>query len=330
MNKKNTFTLVLLIGLMFPSLSFAVGLDLINVKMDPKTPGENEDVTVTLDSYTTDLNSSEIIWYIDKEPIKQGVGEKSVTVHTGEFGEVLELNAVIMSNYGVKKEKNITIAPAEIDLLWEAQTYTPPFYKGKALPTFKSLVKVTAIPRYGKATSDPRTFTYVWKYNRTLTVGQGLGRNSALVKMGYADTPLPVSVDVSLGNWSGQRSDTINGTEAVVRFYEQAPLLGTNFNKQLSKKVTGEGNQFTLKAVPYFFSTEDFDNGSMIYTWRVNNKSAVPGLDPTVMTVSKIGTDDEQRGAQQFSASLKIQTISHLLQEGMAVTAIDLPEESRQ
>ena len=331
MNKK-ILILGALFGIIFPLTSFAAGLDFINVKMNPKTPGEDQDVTVSLESFTTDLNSSEIIWYLDKNPIKQGVGEKSVTVRTGEFGQTLNLNVVVISNHGVKKEKNITIAPAEIDTLWEAQTYTPPFYKGKALPTFKSLVKVTAIPRYAKAASDPRMFNYTWKYNRTLTVGQGLGRNTAMVKMGYADTPLSVSVDVTLPgtDWSGQRSDTINGTEALVRFYEQAPLLGINFNKQLAKQTTGEGNQFTIKAVPYFFSNEDFGDGSMIYTWRVNNKNAVPGLDPSVLTISKIGTDEEQQHAQDFNASLRVQTISHLLQEGQTVAAITLPEETPQ
>lgn len=332
MKRKKIFLIAFFLGLLFPSFSFAVGLDLINAKTNPKTPGENQDVTVTLDSFTTDLNSSEIIWYLDKDPIKQGVGEKSIVVRTGEFGKTLNLSVVIISNYGIKKEKSISITPAEIDTLWEAQTYTPPFYKGKALPTFKSLIKVTAIPRYGKASSDPRMFNYTWKYNRTLTVGQGLGRNSALVKMGYADTPLPVSVDVSLPgtDWSGQRSDNIIGTEAKVRFYEQAPLLGINFNRQLPKKITGQGNQFTIKAVPYYFSNEDFGNESIMYTWRVNNVTAVPGLDPTILTLSKVGTDDEQRNAQDFTAALKIQTISHILQEGEARTTVTLPEEMPQ
>ena len=329
---KKLFTLLLVAGVFMPTTSFAVGIDLINAKFNPKTPGENEEVTVTLDSFSTDLNSAEIIWYQEKDPIKQGVGEKSIKVRTGEFGQVINLTAVIISNLGVKKEKKITITPSEIDMLWEAQTYTPPFYKGKAIPTFKSLVKVTAIPRYGKASSEPRQFMYSWKYNRTLTVGQGLGRNSALIKMGYADTPVPVSVDVSLpgDEWAGQRTDNIRGGEAVVRFYEQAPLLGINFNKALGKEVTGSGNQFTIKAVPYFFSKEDVDEGVLIYTWRLGNSNVVPGLDPTLLLVSKKGTDEEQLRAQQFKATLRVQTTRHLLQDGQTVTTISLPEENRQ
>ena len=255
--KKYIFIFGVLVGITLPCLSFAA-LDLVNAKTSPKTPGENQDVTITLDSFSTDLNSSEIIWYLDKSPIKQGIGEKSVMIHTGELGKSQRLTAVILTNLGGRIEKNITITPAEIDFLWEAQTYTPPFYKGKALPTFKSLVKVTAIPRYGRTMSDPKTFMYDWKYNRTLSVGQGLGKNSVLIRMGFADTPMPVSVDVSLqdGSWTGNRSDDIRGGEAQVRFYEQAPLLGINFNKEVKESSASDGNQFTLKAVPYFFSKD--------------------------------------------------------------------------
>ncbi len=329
MNKKLLITGILM-GILFPASSFAIGIDLINVRMNPKVPGENQEVTVSLDSFSTDLNSSEIIWYEDGVAIKQGIGEKSVMVSTGEFGKTINLTAVILGNLGTRVEKKVVITPAEIDVLWEAQTYTPPFYKGKALPTYKSLVKVTAIPRYGKADSDPKSFMYNWKYNRTLGVGQGLGKSTVLIKMGYADTAVPVSVEVSLpgGSWSGQRMDNISGGEAVLRFYEQAPLLGINFNKQVSAKTLGSGNQFTIKAVPYFFSTEDIASDVLIYTWRVNNREAIPGLDPTILTVSKIGSDEEQLKEQEFTASLKVQTPKHVLQQGVNQATITLPPET--
>lgn len=324
---KKIFILFILIGITLPISSFAAGLDFVNVKLNPKTPGENEDVTVSLESFGVNLDASEIIWYIDKDPIKQGVGVKSLEVHTGDFGQVLHIKAVVLSNLGKRVEKEITIIPSEIDLLWEAQTYTPPFYKGKALPTYKSLVKVVAIPRYGKSISDPKDFMYSWKYNKTLNVGQGLGKNSALIQMGYPGTPVPVSVDVSLptSDWvGGQKSASLKGEEALVRFYEQAPLLGINFNKALGGGGVSEGNQFTVKAVPYFFSNDDIADHQLIYTWKVNNVNIVTGLDPTILTVTKKGLSMEQ-----FDINLRIQTPRHLLQEGSASALISLPEEQK-
>ncbi len=314
---------------MSPVVTFADGLDFLNVKFDPKIPGANQDVTITIDSFGADLSSSEIIWYEDKDPLKQGIGEKSLMVHTGDFGEVKHIHVVVLSNLGKRVEKTIAIVPAEIDFLWEAQTYTPPFYKGKAMPTFKSLVKVTAIPRYGELSSDPKSFIYDWKYNRTLGVGHGLGKNSTIIQMGYAGTPVPVSVSVTAPNdgWTGEYTTSINAREALVRFYEQAPLLGTNFNKALLGSITSAGNQFTIKAVPYFFSTDDIADNALLYTWTVNNRNSVPGLDPTTMVITKIGTEDEQKQVQQFTANLKIQTPRHLLQEGTTRALINLPAE---
>lgn len=330
MNKK-IIVLLFFFGLIAPAFAFAEGLDFVNVKTNPKTPGVNEDVTVSLESFSTNLDSSEIIWYVNKDPFKQGVGEKSIVVHTGDFGVAKDIKVVILSNLGKRIEKTIQLIPSEIDFLWEAQTYTPPFYKGKALPTYKSIVKVTAIPRFGDATSDPRMFDYDWKYNKTQGVGHGLGKNSALILMGYPKTSVPVNVTVTLpsNGWSGERSSTVMGGEALVRFYEQAPLLGINFNKALGANTAGTGNQITIKAVPYFFSNDDVADGVLLYNWSVNNRNSVSGLDPTTLFVTKLGTDDEQKADQQFTASLKIQTPRHLLQQGSARTLIDLPEEQR-
>ena len=322
--KKTVLSVMTTIILLSPSVTFAQGFDFVNVKLNPKTPGTNQDVTVSLDSFATDLDSSAIVWYVNKVPMKQGVGVKSIMVHTGEFGETQIVEAVIVTNLGKRIEKVINVSPSEIDFLWEAQTYTPPFYKGKAMPTYNSIVKVTAIPRYNQAASDPMKFFYSWKYNNTLTVGQGLGKNSALIQMGFPNSPVPVNVDVSLPNtdWTGQHYANVSGAEAKVLFYEQAPLLGINFNKALTQTTQGTGNQFTVKAVPYFFSTSDVDDGMLVYTWRANRANIVPGLDPTVITLTKIGQGDEK-----FNTSLKIQTPRHVLQEGSALTTIDLPAD---
>ena len=318
------FTILVILFLASPSFVFAAGLDLVNITMTPKTPGENQNVTVSIESYAVNLNSSSIIWYVNKDPKKQGIGEKSLALHTGNFGEKMTVDIVILSADGRKIEKQVVIAPSEIDLLWEAQTYTPPFYKGKALPTYKSLVKMTAIPRYNSEMSDPSRFTYLWKYNRTLGVGEGLGRTSALIDVGYAGTPIPVTLDVSLPgeDWSGSQYTTVTAKEASLVLYEQAPLLGIQFNHALRTEITGSGNQFTLRAVPYFFSKEDQENGDLFYGWTVNGATIVPGADPSILTLNKKGS-----GLEGFNVSLKVQTLKHILQQGFAKTAITLPLE---
>ena len=316
-------------GMTAPTSSFAANdvLDtLISTRLSPKVPGANEDVQITINSYTMDIDGSNIIWYVNKDAFKNGVGLRTVTIHTGDFGERSVVDIVIMTPSGRKINKQIVVAPAEVDVLWEAQTYTPPFYKGKALPTYKSLVKVTAIPRFNSLTSDPSQYYYNWTYQRSLNVGKGLGKSSALITMGFANTPIPVTVEVSLPStdWVGSKSVNVTGTNPKLMLYEQAPLLGTQFNSGLPQKVNGEGSQFVVRAVPYFFSTDDYDNGNLMYTWTVGGAQRIPGTDPTTLTLKKSGETQ-----QSFPVMLRIQNQKRVLQQGSALSTITLPPEQQ-
>ena len=327
MYKKLFFSTVTLLFLIVPGSAFAKDvLDDVNVKLSPTTPSADEDVTISINAYTMDLDASKIIWYVDKEAQKSGIGVTSIKVHTGDFGKKILVEVVIFTPDGRKINKEIPIAPSEVDVLWEAQTYTPPFYRGKTLPTYKSLVRMTAIPRFNTLQSDPSQFYYVWKYNRTLGVGKGLGKNNAVIQVGYAGTPVPVSVTVNLPgtDWAGNKNTTITPTQAAVRFYTQEPLLGTQFSHALGTSYAAAGSRVSLRAVPYFFSTDDYKNGNLLYVWKVGNNDAIPENDPTIMTISKKDSDFESSLVQ-----LNIGSPKHILQRGRAATMITLPKEQQ-
>lgn len=323
---KKFIIVILCIGFLAPLSVFAAGLDLIIISTNPKTPGPNEDVTITLNSYAVDLNTATIIWFVNKNPSKQGIAEKTLTIHTGDLGTKTIVDITILGNTG-KISKQIVIAPAEVDMLWEAQTYTPPFYKGKALPSYKSLVRVTAIPRFNALTSDPSQFYYKWTYNKIQGAGEALGMNSIILPMGFDDSKIPVAVTVNLPgtDWSGYKLTNIPGHEAKLVLYEQAPLLGIQFNHALLTNQTpkvGTGNTFNIHAVPYYFSTDNLLNGELIYTWNVNNSNVVPGLDPLNMILTK-----QSKAEESFTVSLRAQNPKRILQEGRARASIVLPEE---
>lgn len=319
------FFLSIILALLIPVSAYAAVLDLITTKTTPRTPGENQDVTVNIESYAVNLNSANIIWYVNKEVQKEGIAEKILTLRTGNFGQKMTIDIIILTAAGEKINKQLVIAPAEIDVLWEAQTYTPPFYKGKALPSFKSLVRVTAIPRYNSLTSNPSEYYYKWTYNRTQNVGAALGKNSVVVPAGWSDSQIPIALETNLPGveWSGIQNANIHGAEAKVLFYEQAPLLGTQFEHALTKGSTGAGNEFVIRAVPYFFSTDNYQNNQLIYTWKVNGNNAIPGSDPITLTLTKPG-----KKAEAYTVSLRVQNPNRILQEGRGQTTISLPQEN--
>ena len=315
------------VGLFTPLPVFAGVFDLVIISTNPKTPGPNQDVTISINSYAIDLNTATIIWFVDKVATKQGIAEKTLTIHTGELGTKSTVDITILANTG-KVNKQIVIAPAEVDILWEAQTFTPPFYKGKALPSYKSLVRVTAIPRFNELTSDPSKYYYKWTYKRTQGVGEALGKNSVVIPTGWADSKVPIAVEVSLPgtDWKGYNLTNIPGHEAEVVLYERAPLLGIQFNHALTpsnlEAKIALGNTFNIHAVPYYFSTDNYKNGELIYTWSVNRANVVTGLDPTNITLSK-----QTKDAESFAVALRVQNPKRILQAGGAQANVLLPKE---
>lgn len=314
---------ILFLGIITPSTAVAA-LDLVNISTSPKTPGVNETVTVRIESYAVNLNTANLVWYVNKEPIKEGIAEKEITLITGEFGEKTTIDIVIFTANGVKLNKQLIIAPAEVDLLWEAQTYTPPFYKGKALPTYKSLVRVTAIPRFNALTSNPKDYYYKWTYNRIQNAGEALGKNSVIIPMGYAGSGIPVNVTVSLPgeDWKGTKNTNIPTTEAKLVLYHQAPLLGIDFKHALGKTVTTKETEFTVYAVPYHFSLDNLANNHLLYTWNVNGGYRVPDFDQRNVTLVK-----PTKPEAPYTLSLRIQNPKRILQEGNSQATISFISE---
>lgn len=307
-----------------PISSSAAGLDLVNFIMTPKTPGANERVLVRMESYAVNLNTANIAWYINKVKAEEGIALKEQTITTGNFGEKTIIDIIIFTAQGDRLEKKLIIAPAEVDLLWEAQTYTPPFYKGKALASYKSLVRVTAIPRFNTLTSDPKQYYYKWTYSQNLGAGEALGKNSIVIPMGYANAQLPVMVNVTLGDWSGVKNIAIPGSEAKVVLYQQAPLLGIQFNNAWTGDISTSESEFVAYAAPYFFSLDDLTNNRLVYRWEVNRRYTAPGLDARYLTIpspiQKDADGNTVRGAvaMPMTVSFKAQNPARVLQGGQA------------
>lgn len=328
-----TFTLGLICSaamLLSPSIAFAA-LDLITFKVSPETPGQNQAVTVSVQSYAIDLNSTSLTWYVDKEVVASGVGTKSVQTMTKGPGETVAVNVVIATLDGARYDKQLLLQPIEIDLLWEADTFVPPFYKGKALPTYKSLVKLNAIPRFNTLASDPSLYSYKWTANQTQGLGQGLGKNGVFVAMKYSGSPVPVSVKVNnpaipgesgRPAQAGSAMQNITAVDPQILFYEDAPLLGIRFERALLGSVNTSGTTFTLRAVPYFFSNDDTVNTNVVYAWLKDNVKLDPGFDPNTFTLKKEGTS-----AQTSAIGLSVQNRKRVLQAANTGVTVNFSQE---
>lgn len=322
--RKYIISIVFLTFLFTPFFASAK-LDLIYISTNPETPAPNQDVQVMVESYAIPLTSAKIIWYIDGVALKEGIAEKVFNTRTKDFGVPVTIDIVILTADGTRYDKQIVLKPEEVDLLWEANTYVPPFYKGKALPTYKSTVKVTAIPRFNSLSSNPSEYYYKWSMNRTTGLGEALSKNSTVLQVGWADSRMPVSVDVTIpgSDFKATAIQYIPVTEARTQFYELAPLLGIQFHRAISGTVVTNGTDFRLRVVPYYFSNENYETGELNYKWKTD-AGTLPATDnPNMLVLEKKGT-----AAEATTILLEVQNRKRILQVANTRAVISFTEET--
>ena len=250
------------------------------VTYNPEHPGSDQDVTVRVKSTAVLVDSSNIIWYVNGEAQQEGIGLTNFSFHTGKAGTETTIDMVIMAPDGRKYSEHHVLKPLDVDFLWEANTYTPPFYKGKALPTYQSMLRTTAVPFFG-ATSTPGIYVYDWTLGSTAGIGKGLGKNTTQINAAWPKSSVRLKVHAASldGTAEGERTINILSVDPIIHFYEDHPLSGVNYNTTLGTFIAPNG-EFHIRAVPFFFANEDRTDQKLVYTWKINNKRVQAGGDP--------------------------------------------------
>src|SRR3990167_8628762 len=185
----------------------------LNIKTTPKNPAPNQKVTASLDFHITDLKKAEISWYLNGKLIEKRIGKTSFEFEMGKVGSISVVSVVIDAFEGEIFQKEIVIRPASVDLVANAETYTPPFYKGRSLYTQKSNVRITAIPEFinsaGQKVSS-NNLVYKWQQgNSVLGEQSGVGRSSITIAGQTITRPLNIKVEVSTLDDSVKAEGTI-------------------------------------------------------------------------------------------------------------------------
>lgn len=296
MTKKNYLKIILL--LIFPFFFFGWYADAVeintfdsdfSVEMIPNNPTPNETVLAKVVSYQFDVDRSNVTWTFNGQVIAKGVGKKDASFTAPDFGKESRLVVSIVTDKGVSTSKAINLAGNDIDFLWEARTTVPPWYKGKALPSFKSLVKVTAVPHLfsGGVEVAHSNLVYEWSLNyKNMPEASGFGKNSFIFRLNdYEKFAVGLRVSTKGKNASFEKYIDLSASDSKpkVVFYSDSPLEGVNHNNALVREVSLVEREITVRAEPYFFT----DNASEIfsYEWMMNDKSIVPDTFPNILSL---------------------------------------------
>lgn len=270
----------------------------IEFTIEPSFPKPESDVKVTLEAYGMDLNTANIAWIVNGKTAKEGVGEKTFSLKAGKEGSVTKVEASIETQDGQTVKKQFYINPQTVDIIWEARTYTPPFYKGRSAYTPQEKIVFAAMPNLTTVNGSPispRQTIYKWiKDDTVLGSLSGYGRSSYLYGGSVLGIPVNVTVEASAETGQAARAHvTISPTAAEVGFYEDSPSLGILFNREISSGLNLTGaKEKSIAVYPYYFGVSGVSDSRLSYTWTMNGARLEATKDQSRMTFRNEGNEN--------------------------------------
>lgn len=288
----------LLLGLIFmPIVAHAqllTGLERnLDLALAPEYPGAGETVSLKVGGFSLDLDRSTITWYANGTQIAKGDGLRTASVQAGALGTETVIE-VVAEGDGIVGSARARIRPAEVDLLWQPDSYVPPFFKGHASAGTNARIRTQAIARFklpsGAHMAD-KDIIYSWYKNDSL-IGSGRGLTSVtLAGPSLFGTDTVAVVAESLDRtYRGRASARINGVDPSVELYENHPLFGILYHRALIGSVATLENEQKVTAVPYFAHIARSNDASLSYGWKVNGEEIPADPDrPDTLTITSSG-----------------------------------------
>lgn len=297
----------------------------IEITLSPEYPQPGQTVRAEVTSSSENVRAFNIIWLLDGEIQEQGAGIASFTFIAGELGDAQNVGVVVESPQGQIYSKTITVQPAQVTLLWEANTYTPPFYEGRALYSSGSFITAHAIPRFVDEEGelyDASELIYTWSKNGTVLGSySGIGRDS-LVTQGpkfFGDYILSVEVTTPDNIQVARSAARVATIDPEGKLYEIDPLIGVVYHRAITNEHEFFGaSQFEVQAEPFFMDVSQANDTSLLYEWSINGEDAFGLNDNPSQLRVQLDTDQDITTTIQLS----IEHLRHLLQSATAQYSI--------
>ncbi len=271
------------------------GQTALTIAESPAHPSPGSRVHLSAESPLLDLAASDVEWTVNGVPAGKG---ESIDITAGKLGQASHV-AVSVTGASGNDSASLTIIPASVDLLWEADSYTPPFYEGRALPSSGSTIRLYAIPHILRSSGvevPASNLTFTWKNNgAVLQADSGVGKSSATIPAAILLGSDVITVDAQTadGTLSGEASVAIQTIDPHLVLYESSPLFGILYHRALQQNDSATDAETTFTAVPYFADALTARDPNLSYEWRINDSPvANDPKDPNEVTVSSqaVGT----------------------------------------
>jgi len=288
----------------------------VTLTAKPSIPRPNQLVTLEVLNYSTNLDRAKITWYINDKLVKSEYGARKYEVLTGGLGQQVRIKVVIEKPDGSSIERYYAFRPAEVDLIYEADTFVPPFYEGKAYFTSQSRVKIIAIPQVLSASGvmiKPENLIYKWyQNNEVVRANSGYGKQtfSYAGKILTNSTPISVEISTVADGVVAQANTYLGAYSPMTVIYEKNPIFGTLYERAVAGNFYLDRPEIEFEAVPYFFNKGEVLNRSTVYNWQLNGQRVnAPNQNSIVFR-------NEENQSGQSSINLSVTNTTLLQQAG--------------
>lgn len=245
---------------------------------DNTSPEPFSVINFRVDYFLSDLDRANISWLENGITKERGIGLKTFSTQVGSLGSETRISVKVTTQDGKITSQKITLRPTTVDIVWEADTYTPPFYKGKALPSPQSGIKVVALPTFitpsGSRIQSNKLF-YKW-FTSDGTVA-GVGKNTIFLNSDLLNDNISISVKITSpgGSLVKERGIVINSVATEIILYKEDALTGPHYEKEVTNSLQFSSNEISLRAEPFYFSNKNILPDTQ-YKWSLNNKEIDP------------------------------------------------------
>jgi len=251
------------------------------VSLDPATPPPYSEATIKINDPNNLPIGSTVRWFVDNVEQTNHENRPQINFVTKKIDDPTEIEVLITSPQTGLQRVSVIISPIRVDLIVNANSHVPGFYKGRALPSGNSEISVRALV-FGDNTEP---YSYHWRVNGQ-NVSNNVGNtNSHIVFKPGLDSQMYVELEIynRANELVARKSLTIPLSEPEIHFYEANPLRGLIPNV-LPSAYYLLNQEVILRGEPYYFTGS---LNALDTDWKIDRRSYEPSRNPLELSLVK-------------------------------------------